>query len=205
MIITVSREFGSGGRELGKRLADALGLEYYDKELIAEIAKSTSLNENYVTAVLENGGFANFSFSFAHSLPLTATTPNTVTDVLVAQQKIITAIAEKGDCVIVGRCADVIASKFNPVRIFVYADEQSKIKRCRERAQEGEELTDKQLKKSFRRIDKGRAKLHDLLSSTPWGEKCGYDLMINTTRTDIKSIIPQLADLCSELAATTDK
>lgn len=200
MIITVSREFGSGGRELGKRLADALGLQYYDKELIEEIAKSTALDQNYVTKVLENGGFANFAFSFAHSLPLTPNTPNYVTDVLVAQQKIVTAIAERGDCVIVGRCADVIAGKYNPVRIFVYADEQSKIKRCRERATEGEDLSDKALKKSFKRIDKGRAKLHDLLSSTPWGEKTGYDLMINTTRTDIKSIIPQLADLCSELA-----
>lgn len=201
MIITVSREFGSGGREIGKRLADALGLKYYDRELIEEIAKSTELNESYVTKVLENGGFANFSFSFAHSLPLTATTPSSVTDVLVAQQKIVTAIAEKGDCVIVGRCADAIAAKFNPVRIFVYADKRSKIERCRERATEGEDLSDKQLLKSFKHIDKARAKLHDLISPTPWGDKSGYDLMINTTRTNIKNIIPQLADLCSEIAA----
>lgn len=83
MIITVSRQFASGGRELGKRLADALGLQYYDRELIAEISKTTSLNEDYVVKVLENGGFSNFAFSFAHSIPLTASTPNSVTDVLV--------------------------------------------------------------------------------------------------------------------------
>ena len=205
MIITVSRQFGSGGRELGKRLADALGLEYYDRELIAEIAKSSSLNENYVTKVLENGGFTNFSFSFAHTIPLTANTPNTVTDVLVSQQKVIKSIAEKGDCVIVGRSADVLAAPYNPVKIFVYADEDSKIRRCRERAENGESLTDKQLIKSFKAIDKGRAKLHDLFSSTPWGAKEGYDLMVNTTDMDIKSIVQPLADLLSDINGNRKK
>ena len=161
MIVTISRQFGSGGRELGKRLADELGLKYYDKELISEIANTTNLNEEYVSKVLENGGFSNFAFSFAHSIPLVTATPNTVTEVLIAQEKVIRAIAKKGDCVIVGRCADAIAYDYKPVRLFVYADEQSKIARCRARAQEGETLTDKQLLKSFKEIDKGRAKLYD--------------------------------------------
>ncbi len=201
MIVTISRQFGSGGREIGKRLADALGLKYYDKELIAEIASSASLNENYVTKVLESGGFTNFAFSFAHSMPLTATTPNTVTDVLVAQQKVIRAIAKKGDCVIVGRCADVIAGEYNPVKIFVYADEQSKLSRCRARAKEGENLTDRQMLKSFKEIDKGRAKLYDLLSSTAWGAREGYDLMINTSRMEITKIIKPLSDLITAMSA----
>ncbi|MDE7380344.1 MAG: cytidylate kinase-like family protein [Clostridia bacterium] len=200
MIITISRQFGSGGRELGKRLADALGLEYYDREIITEIAKSSSLDESYVNKVLEKGGFANFSFSFAHTIPLTANTPNTVTDVLVAQQKVIQSIAKKGDCVIVGRSADVFAAPYHPVKLFVYADRASKIKRCRERAEEGESFTDKQLIKSFKTIDKGRAKLHDLFSSIPWGEKDGYDLMINTSNMDIKKIVPRLADLVTDLS-----
>lgn len=201
MIVTISRQFASGGREIGKRLADELGLKYYDKEIISEIASSTSLNEEYVSKVLENGGFKNFAFSFAHSIPLTATTPNTVTDVLVAQQKVIETLAKKGDCVIVGRCADVIASKFNPVKIFVYADEQSKLERCRARAQEGENLSDKQLLKSFKEIDKGRAKLHDLLASAPWGARECYDLMLNTSRTEITKIIKPLSDLITVLSA----
>ena len=203
MIITVSRQFASGGRELGKRLADALGLQYYDRELIAEISKTTSLNEDYVVKVLENGGFSNFAFSFAHSIPLTASTPNSVTDVLVAQQKTIKTIAEKGDCVIVGRCADVITLPYNPVRLFVYADDKSTLQRCRERAPEGENYTDKQLLKAFKTIDKGRAKLHDLLATLPWGAREGYDLMINTSRLKIPEIISPLSDLVSEMSATT--
>lgn len=205
MIITVSRQFASGGRELGKRLADALGLEYFDKELIAEIAKSTALDENYVSKVLENGGFANFAFSFAHTMPLAATAYNSVTDVLVAQQNVIKAIAEKGDCVIVGRCADVITLPYNPVRLFVYADEKSKLARCRERADADEDVSDKRLLKSFKTIDKARAKLHDLLANYPWGDMYGYDLMVNTSSVEIKNIVAPLADLITEIDGNRKK
>lgn len=201
MLVTISRQFGSGGREIGKRLADELGLRYYDKELISEIANTTNLNEEYVSKVLENGGFSNFAFSFAHSIPLVSPTPNTVTEVLIAQQKVIKAIAKKGNCVIVGRCADVIASEYKPVKIFVYADEQSKIERCRARAKDGETLTDKQLLKSFKEIDKGRAKLHDLLGSNAWGARDGYDLMINTSRVEITKIIKPLSELIKNISA----
>ncbi|MDE7084235.1 MAG: cytidylate kinase-like family protein [Clostridia bacterium] len=201
MIVTISRQFGSGGREIGKRLADELGLKYYDKELITEIAGAVSLNEEYVEKVLENGGFKNFAFSFAHSMPLAVATPNTVTDVLVAQQKVIRAVAKKGNCVIVGRCADVIAREFNPVRIFVYADEKSKLERCRARAKDGENLTDKQMLKNFKDIDKGRAKLYDLLSATAWGAREGYDIMLNTSRVEITKIIKPLSDLITVMSA----
>lgn len=193
MIVTISRQFGSGGRELGKRLADELGYAYYDRELVTEIAKKTELNEHYVESVLENGGYRNFAFSFAHTMPLISPVPDTVTDVLVQQQKVIKAIGDRGDCVIVGRCADVILASYSPVRIFVYADDASKIQRCRERAAEGEDVSDKSILKNAKAIDKGRAKLCDLLSSHPWGDKNSYDVMLNTSGRDIKSFIPSLA------------
>ena len=194
MIITVSRQFGSGGREVGKRLADALGLTYYDKELVTEISNHTDLNESYVSSVLESGGFRNYAFTFGRTMPFVSTTPAPVTDVLVAQQKIIKAIGEKGNCVIVGRSADVILKDFKPFRVFIYADNDSKIARCRARAPEGEHYTDKQMIRRFKEIDSGRRKLHDLLGVHPWGDKAGYDLMINTTNVNIKAIIPALAE-----------
>lgn len=194
MIITVSRQFGSGGREVGKRLADALGLTYYDKELVTEISNHTDLNESYVSSVLESGGFRNYAFTFGRTMPFVSTTPAPVTDVLVAQQKIIKAIGEKGNCVIVGRSADVILKDFKPFRLFIYADNDSKIARCRARAPEGEHYTDKQMIRRFKEIDSGRRKLHDLLGIHPWGDKAGYDLMINTTNVNIKAIIPALAE-----------
>jgi cytidylate kinase len=195
MIITVSRQFGSGGREVGKRLADELGLQYYDRELITEIAKKTELNEDYVSYVIEKGGYHNYMFSFAHSMPFVSSTPTTMTDVLVAQRNIIKELAKNGNCVIVGRSADAILQDFKPFRIFVYADEKSKLARCRARATENEQLTDKQMLKEFKQIDKTRRDLHDLFSSTPWGDKVGYDIMLNTSNANIKSIIPSLAQV----------
>ena len=195
MIITISRQFGSGGREVGKRLADALGYAYYDRELVTEISKNTTLNEEYVNSVLEHGGYSNYAFSFAHTMPLVSTVPDCATEVLVSQQKVIKAIGEKGNCVIVGRCADVILAKLKPVKIFVYADDESKVKRCRERAAEGEDVSDKRILKYAKAIDKSRARLCDLLSSHPWGDKESYDIMLNTSNVDIKSIIPALTEM----------
>lgn len=193
MIITVSRQFGSGGRELGKRLADAMGLEYYDREIVAQIAADTRLNEKYVASVLESGGYKNYAFTFARTMPLVSPAPNAVTDILVAQQTVIKTIGEKRNCVIVGRCADAILKDKNPFRIFVYADGQSKLRRCRERAPENERLTDKQMLKNMKQIDSGRRKLHDLFASTRWGDRECYDLMINTSNTQIRNIISPLA------------
>ncbi|MGN0813228.1 MAG: AAA family ATPase [Candidatus Coproplasma sp.] len=193
MIITISRKFGSGGREVGKRLADELGYAYYDKELVTEIAKNTALNEDYVNSVLEKGGYTNYAFSFAHTMPVLSPVPDCATDVLVEQQKVIKAIGEKGNCVIVGRCADVILADLKPVKIFVYADDASVIKRCRERAYEGEDVSDKRILKNAKAIDKARGKLCDLISSRPWGHKECYDLMLNTSGMEIKKIIPALA------------
>jgi len=194
MIVTVSRQFASGGREVGKRLADALNLKYYDREIVTEIAKNISLDENYVNNILANG-YRNASLIFAHSLPLTTAPFDSVTDVLVEQQKIIKAIGERGNCLIVGRNADVILRELHPVRLFVYADDASKIKRCRERERDGEDLSDRKLLKRFKEIDKGREKLHELLSGSDWGAKEAYDILINTSGIDIKSIIEPLARL----------
>ena len=195
MIITISRKFGSGGREVGKRLADELGYAYYDRELVTEIAKNTALNEDYVNSVLEKGGYTNFAFSFAHTMPVLSPVPDCATDVLVEQQKVIKAIGQKGNCVIVGRCADVILADLNPVKIFVYADEASVIRRCRERAAEGEDVSDKRILKNAKAIDKARGKLCDLISSRPWGHKECYDLMLNTSGIEIKDVIPALAQM----------
>jgi cytidylate kinase len=195
MIITISREFGSGGRELGKRLADQLGLRYYDKELITEIAEKADTNENYVNYVLEEGGYKNHAYVFARSIPYIAPTPSVITDVLVAQQNVIKKLATEGNCVIVGRSASAILKGYDTFKIFVYADEQSKLERCRKRAPEDEHLTEKQLLKKMKLIDKNRQSLHDLFATDDWDARTGYHLMINTSNAVIKEIVPPLSEL----------
>lgn len=194
MIITIGREFGSGGREVGKRLADALNLKYYDKEIITEVAKGSALNEKYVENVIEKGLPGSFYYTFGQTfahVPVFA--ENAMMSVLAEQRKVIMRLAET-DCVMVGRSADAILADLKPFRLFVYADEEHKIKRCRERAPEGENYTDKQLVKKMKAIDKGRKKLHSVLSPIPWGDKRGYDLMLNTGSADIEKLVPLVAE-----------
>ncbi len=193
-IITIGREFGSGGREVGKRLADALGIAYYDREIITEIAKHSELDEKYVEHVLETGMPHGTFLTFGHTLSAASVVGiHPATSVLAAQRKVIRKLAEQ-DCVIVGRCADVILKDKNPFKIFVYADEKSKLARCRERTPEHEHLTDKQLLKKIRKIDKGRAKLHSLFLGGAWGDREEYNLCVNTSGTVIKEVVPCIAD-----------
>lgn len=111
------------------------------------------------------------------------------------QTRIIWELAAKSECVIVGRCADYILRERHPFRLFVYADMESKIKRCREKGPEEERLSDKELKQKILGIDRRRAKYYGLYTGHAWGDKLNFDLCINTTRTVIKDIVPAIARL----------
>ena len=195
-IITISREFGSGGRELAKRLADELGYSYYDKEIITKIAQESDLNENYVQNVLNNDIITQFNFTFAHSFS-NINYVNTSIEILNLQNKIIKELASTGNCVIVGRAADIILEEYKPFKIFVYADDVFKIERIRNREFNKEKLSDKEILKQINKIDKIRASNYDLISSNTWGDKSHYDLCINTSNIEIKKIIPSLAKYIS--------
>lgn len=193
-IITVSREFGSGGRELGKRLADALGYSYYDREIVTALAKETGLDEDYLAHSTETGVLSQFPIHFARSFTEIPAISNDTVKLMSMQTALIKSVAEKGNCVIVGRAADSILEDYAPFKIFVYADEVSKIARCRSRAEEGENLSDREMVRAMKRIDKARADFHDIISEYKWGEMEGYDLCINTTGLEIKRVIPALAE-----------
>ncbi len=190
-IITISREFGSGGRELGKRIADALNIAYYDTEIISEIAKLTNLDENYISTISEKG-VPSFNFHFGHTFG--ATINQTAMDVVVTQHKVIKQLAQKGDCVIVGRSADKILSDLNPFKIFVYADMDAKLKRCREKEYEDSDLDDKQLIKKIKAIDAGRKRMYEFVCGGEWGNMSQYNLCVNTSGVAIKDLSIKVAD-----------
>ncbi len=208
-IITVGREFGSGGRELGRRLSEALSFAYYDQEIIEEIAKETSLSAEYVRTIVEKRPFFSYPIHTARTLyPQANPVLDQNMEIYSKQHKIIKALAEKSDCIIVGRCADYILRDMDPFRIFVYADTDSKIKRTREKAaaqaqaaaagdvqeikdisKEGSSrldddvatINDKELKRRMDRIDKERARYYEFYTGQKWGARENYDLLINTT------------------------
>lgn len=191
-IVTISREFGSGGREIGKRLADELGFRYYDKEIINEIAKETGMSEEYIQNISEKGIYP-YPFQLAKSFAVYSGLQSNQTEILVTQTKVLKEIAEKGNCIIVGRGANVILKDYNTMNIFVYANMESKINRCHKKAKEDEKITDKEMEKKIIAIDNARKNFHKIISNLEWGDKSNYHLCINTTNVEIKAIIPSLS------------
>ena len=191
-IVTISREFGSGGRELGKRLADALGVPCYDQQIIEMIAQKNNMDKNYIAHVSEN----DVRVLYPSTIGKHFIAPNYIgqqsIQILAEQKKLIEELAAQGDCVIVGRCADLILKEQHPLNIFVYADQESKVARCLERSDEAERLSPEQLVRKMKEIDKNRASHRAMFTGSRWGSKESYHLCINTSGKEIKALIPGL-------------
>ncbi len=195
-IITVSREFGSGGRELGKRLAEHLRIAYYDEEIITEIAKKSGLAEEYVKSIVERKTITYYPITIGRTLTTTFNPQLELSAKIYAEQNnIIKELASKSDCVMIGRCSDYILREYNPFKIFVYADMSSRLWRCRQRTPEKEYLSDTEMESRIRGIDKGRARYHEFLTGQTWGAKENYSLCINTSNIAIKDIVLPIAEL----------
>ncbi len=197
-IITIGREFGSGGRELGKRLADLTGYDYYDSEIISAVAQKSGLDEHYVENTLSNHGWQNQAITFRGTLASSAYVQSSKINLLLEQKKVIEQIADLNkDCVLVGRNADVILQNYNPFNIFVCADSDAKIKRCMERAPKDENLTVKELIRKMKQIDKVRSQTRELIGGAAWGQRSAYHLTVNTSGWEIKELVPAVADFAA--------
>lgn len=195
-IITVGRQFGSGGRELGRRLAESLGFEYYDREIIEQIAQHTSFSEEYVRQVVEGRTHRLYPITVNHTFNFAADHhARMLQSVYQAQSRILRQAAERSDCVIVGRCADYLLRDMDPWRIFVYADMESRVSRCMERSEGSEQFTEKQIQKHIRMVDRHRARYYFDHTGQIWGDKLNYDLCVNTTGKNIKALVPHIAHL----------
>ena len=197
-ILTISRQFGSGGRELGKRLAESLGWDYYDKEIIQALAEDQGMDADYIRKRLSNHGWQSIQLSYRNSFSQLLFDPGVHTQLLVRQRELLQEIAKLGnDCVIVGRDADVILQEYHPFRVFVCADMQARIDRCmvHERRRPPElQLTEKEVKRNIRRIDRSRVRTREVLTGKHHGDSSGFDLTVNTTHWEIKRLCPALAD-----------
>ena len=196
-IITIGREFGSGGREVGRRLSEELGFAYYDREIVSEIAKRTSLSEEYVHQIVERRPIAPFPIHVGRSfhMPLLSPVWDQGQAIYQEQHNLIREMAQKSDCVIIGRCADYILREQSPFRLFIYADMESKIARCREKGKDAEGMTDKELKQHILDVNKDRAKYYEFYTGQTWGDRLNYDQCVNTTHADLKRTVSAIAGL----------
>lgn len=195
-IVTISREFGSGGRELGRAIAEILGYDYYDREIISTIAERNNMDENYIEHALSTNFWQTFPLSFRHSFisPIEIHAPQV--NLLLDQKHVVEEIAKKGkNCVIVGRNADVLLRDYNPLKLFVCADMQTKIQRCKDRADQSEAtFSDKEFKRKIQRIDKNRARTRYVLADGEWGHRQSYSLIIDTSKWEIPELAKSVAD-----------
>lgn len=194
VLITIGREFGSGGRELGRRIADELGIAYYDNEILEEILKETDYSKAYLQEVSESRPAALFPIHFGVSWGHTYAPLNQSIDVYAKQNEILRKLADKSSCVIIGRAADYILKDRNPFRIFVYSDLESKVNRCRDR-NEDKNITDAEIIKHIKKIEKSRKSFYEFYTNTKWGDKKNYDMMINTSNQNIKEIAHLLSSM----------
>lgn len=204
-IITISREFGSGGRELGKRLADLTSYDYYDSEIISAVAKNSGMDEHYVENTLANHGWQNHTITFRGTLSSSAYIQYSKINLLLEQKKVIEQIAALGkDCIIVGRNADIILRNYQPFHVFVCADTKAKVKRCVERAPKGETFTEKELIRKMKQIDKNRSQTREIIGGSVWGQRDAYHLTVNTTDWEIKDLVPAIADFAARWFGRTE-
>lgn len=172
-VITISREFGSGGRTIGKSVADELGIPCYDNEILHEIAVESGFAENYVKDAGEYapGGFLASAFSHP------ASGPNNSDYLWKIQYNLITELAEREPCVIVGRCADyVLRDKADCLRVFIHADMSFRAQRIVNVYGEREKSPEQRLKDK----DKRRAAYHRFYTEMKWGHAQNYDITLNS-------------------------
>ena len=171
-VITISREYGSGGRAIGEKLAKELGIPFYNKELILMAAKESGLSEEYIkkTEQMKSTSFLYGLYMGAQALPMND-------QIFLVQSKIIRKIAEEGPCVIVGRCADyILREREDLINVFIHAP-------LSYRAQRAKSIYEKEagnMEDFVKKQDKKRASFYNYFSQNKWGDARHYHLAISS-------------------------
>lgn len=175
-IITISREFGSGGRFIGKEVAKQLGIKYYDKDMIAQIAEQSGFSAEYIE---EKAELSPKKGLLAYAFAGRDITGKSVEDMVYeAQRKVILEIAEKESCVIIGRNADfILKDKDNVLNVFIHGDMPEKVVRICKLYN----VTEEEAKKMMADIDKRRMTNYRFYTDQKWGMAKNYTLSLNSS------------------------
>lgn len=191
MVITISRETGSGGHTIGKMLAERLGYDFYDKELISLVAKETHLDEGTIAENGENMSDKTYIDMASGFIPFSRKAKIPVDKIQQTQNKLIQSIAEKGNCVIVGRGADYILSgKKDAFHIFIHANMEHRIARVQRH--EGISGEESRIRRELEVKDHSRGMLYQFFTGREWGRVANYNLSVDTgifTKTQATEII----------------
>ena len=190
-VITIGRQFGSGGKDVGKLIAESLGIPFYDKELVELAAKKSNISYEAVKEIDERAtnsllysivtgsfGVKGLNAPLFYEMPMND-------KFFIAQSEVIKELAQQGDCVIVGRCADYVLSSeedVDVVSVFLYSPMDFRTLRVAESMN----LTTNRAKDYIQKTDKQRRTYYDYYTSHEWGKMQNYDICINTQKTGIE-------------------
>lgn len=195
IIITIGRQYGSGGRQVGKLLAQRMGVPFYDKELLTEAAKSSGFCEEIFHENDEKP-----AGSFLYSLVMGANGTDALplnNKLFLAQFDTIKEIASKGSCVIIGRCADyALEERDNVLNVFIYADKKIRA----ERASKEYGLTAKNIEDAVNKIDKKRANYYNFYSGKKWGAAESYNICVDSGKFGIDKTVDIIKDCVDEMS-----
>lgn len=170
-IMTISREYGSGGRLIAQKLTARLDIPLYDQQIIAMTAHKSGLAEEYVARSDQQGT------SFLYTIATNWDGPSVAEQMYLAEFDVIRELAAKGPCILLGRCADYILEDFhNCLKVFLYAPIEARITR----AQQEYGIPNKDIRRYVNKRDKGRASYYQHFTANTWGKAQHYDLCINT-------------------------
>ncbi len=195
IIYTIGREFGSGGKDVGQKLAEKLNIPFYDKELLTRAAAESGLCEEIFhmqdekttssflySLVTDTYSFSNYHGNTYMDMPLSQ-------KVFLAQFDTIKRIAQEGSCVIVGRCADyALSEEPNCINAFIYADKAYRIKRVAHDLG----VSESKAKDMINRTDKERASYYNFYTNKKWGDSRSYDLALNSEKLGIDGCVDML-------------
>ena len=187
-MITISRQFGSGGREIGKKIADQLGIPFYDKELIEIAAKESGMDKELFEeddARTSKGFRLLGALGYSLGGPLSTITELSLNDRLyLVQEEVIKGVANDGPCVIVGRCADyVLRERSDVLNVYIHAD-----------------MDERDIEGSIKKIDKRRANYYEYYTDRKWGRAENYDISINSTTFGIDGTVEIIKMLAQKKA-----
>lgn len=196
LIVTIGRQYGSGGSEIGKRLAEDLGLHCYDKEILRMNSNESGIKESYFHLADERAG-NRLLYKIISGLTPEMGAPSFGSHLVSAdnlfrfQSEVIRKLAAEESCVIIGRCADyVLEGTKGLVRIFLYADMEDRVERIRSKNlyESGDVV------KNIRRIDKERRDYHRYYTGRSWEDVANYDVMLNTSVLGVEGTVEAIKD-----------
>lgn len=189
-IITISRQFACGGSEIGKKLADRLGIKCYDREIISKVAEESGLCEKFVEEKGEYGNRVAIENFFSTGIYYNG---SSIEDSIWAlQHKIITEIAEKEPCVIIGRCADyVLKNRSDVLNVFIHADKAYRMDRLQNESEE--KIVDPE--RYLREMDKKRASYVQFYTDIQWGVAKNYDITLDSSTLGVDRCVEILSEL----------